>query len=387
MPDDARVLVAVPNQQWVHTQVAVALIRFARAKGVVIMLPNHRPVENNRNVIVQEFLKGPYQWLFMMDDDNPPINDPLELIQYDKDVMILPTPIWHNRREDLQKAKPMFLLNALDQMGQGYVAHAPQQGLQQVDSGGTGCLLIHRRVLEKFREEKVIPFERYVDEEGIVVLGSDLSFCEKVKEQGFTIWAHYDYPCMHYKEVELLTAYRVSNQRDIVCANAPNMNTPEYWDEQWATRPERNYPYYDKIIELCAGKKVLDFGCGRGDLLAKLGDRASGLDISKKAVEVCLGRGLMAEQGSEIVGGYDVIVATELLEHVDEDEELLNTFFEHTDRVIYAVPHNCLPPGLEPEHRRVYTLEYCQRITPHFKRSWNYYDYLLVLAERNGTGG
>jgi len=135
---------------------------------------------------------------------------------------------------------------------------------------------------------------------------------------------------------------------------------------------------------MCKGHRTLDFGCGRGDLLAMLED-GEGMDLSEQAVKVCTERGLVASVGSIPVGHWGTIVATELLEHLDDDKAMLETFFEHTDRVIYAVPHNCLPPGLEPEHRRVYTQEYVRQITPYFKTSWNYYDYLVVLAERDGV--
>ena len=33
--------------------------------------------------------------------------------------------------------------------------------------------------------------------------GNDISFCERARECGFEIFAHYDYPCGHVNEIEV----------------------------------------------------------------------------------------------------------------------------------------------------------------------------------------
>jgi hypothetical protein len=80
----------------------------------------------------------------------------------------------------------------------------------------------------------------------------------------------------------------------------------------------------------------------------------------------------------------DVIVSTEVLEHVPHDRSLIREWLEHAPRLIYTVPNNCLPPGLEKEHLRVYWPEYCRQITPHLQ-TITYCgdgDYLIVEALR-----
>ena len=42
-----------------------------------------------------------------------------------------------------------------------------------------------------------------VNQNGLVDTSGDYSFCEKTKEAGFRIWTHYDYPYMHFNELEL----------------------------------------------------------------------------------------------------------------------------------------------------------------------------------------
>jgi len=161
-----------------------------------------------------------------------------------------------------------------------------------------------------------------------------------------------------------------------------NINTQEYWDREWSTRDERTYPYYPKIAELVGGKRVLDFGCGRGTLMRLL-PNSYGIDISEKAIEIVKERGMNGHVGTEPKGIWDVIVSTEVLEHLDDDAGMLKKFFKHTDTVIYSVPHNSLGPDVEPEHQRIYTKEYVKKITPYLKRIWEIDNYLLVLASKN----
>ena len=60
-------------------------------------------------------------------------------------------------------------------------------------------MLIKREVLEALK----VPFSRDLDDDGVMVLGSDYLFCLRAEDHGFEIWCHYDYPCRHYKEIEL----------------------------------------------------------------------------------------------------------------------------------------------------------------------------------------
>lgn len=172
----------------------------------MVILPTHTPIENNRNLIVRDFLRGEFSHLLMFDADNPPSRNPLELIELDKDVMILPTPQWHLTAEDGALGKFPIYWNCMDEdlEGDGWKEHSPQSGLQEIDAGGSGCMLIARRVLEQIKR----PFERTWDEDGVCVYGSDFWFCKKAKDHGFTIWTHYAYPCLHFKEVEMGEVYQ-----------------------------------------------------------------------------------------------------------------------------------------------------------------------------------
>ena len=91
------------------------------------------------------------------------------------------------------------------------------------------------------------------------------------------------------------------------------------------------------------GGRILDAGCGTGSLLVKLalrGYEVYGMDISEDSVrrtEECL-RSLMPEAESVVKqgsaeqidypdGGFDAVIATEILEHVEKDHLAVREFY------------------------------------------------------------
>lgn len=110
----------------------------------------------------------------------------------------------------------------------------------------------------------------------------------------------------------------------------------DYWDERdkkrIVTEPARRrargiLPFVD------AGDTVLDIGCGTGETLEVLRSEkqieGTGLDISKKALEVVSGKGFetmltdLSKPGSHLEGIWDHIVLFEVAEHVIDTEVLM----------------------------------------------------------------
>lgn len=150
-----------------------------------------------------DFLKGGEDYWLSMDDDNPPTKNPLDLVELDLDLIGLPTPVWHSA---VLGDRPYYY-NALDKVGEeGYKPHEPAEDLQEVDAVGSGCFLVSRRVIERIAYTQ--PFMREWGKDGVVIKGGDFSFCDKVKKAGFKVWTHFDYPCLHFNEVELTEAIR-----------------------------------------------------------------------------------------------------------------------------------------------------------------------------------
>lgn len=197
----SNVLVTVTNTGWIHKCTIEALLKISQEKShnVEIRLPTENPYENNLNHIVKDFIDGNFDYWLQIDSDNAPIRNPLELISLDKDVMLMPYLQWHCTNEDIELGNYPIVCLIMDDVGDGFKEHKNMSGLQEVDAGGSGCMLIARKVLQKLQ----FPFTRTFDRYGRVEIGVDFNFCRRARDLGFKIWCHYDYPVTHFKQLEL----------------------------------------------------------------------------------------------------------------------------------------------------------------------------------------
>lgn len=195
------VYLTVPNGDgWLHKHVHFAVIKILQDGRYRVRhdCPTHSPYVNNLHHCMKDFLNGGEDFWLTIDTDNPPLGNPLDLIEYNCDVVGFPTPVWHS---EIKGDQPWYF-NALDIQGEGYTPHKVCEGIQEVDAVGSGCLLISRQVILKLKDQQ--PFMRTWNQDGTVDVGGDYSFCRKVKAAGFRIWTHYDYPCRHFNEIELI---------------------------------------------------------------------------------------------------------------------------------------------------------------------------------------
>ncbi len=194
----------IPNTGWIHKHAHFAACKILADKRYRVRhdCPTHSPYVNNLHHCMNDFLENGEEYWLTFDADNPPTNNPLDLVEFDCDVISCPTPVWHNA----VKGDRPYYFNALKIKDDGYTPNTECTGLQEVDAVGSGCLLIARRVMLKLRDQQ--PFARIWNKNGTVEVGGDYSFCRKAKKAGFRIWAHYDYPCMHFNELELTEVIR-----------------------------------------------------------------------------------------------------------------------------------------------------------------------------------
>lgn len=194
------VYITVPNSDgWLHKNVHFAIIKMLQDDRYKLRhdCPSHKPYVQNLHKCMWDFINGGEDYWLTIDTDNPPTNNPLDLVEFDCDIIGCPTPVWHNA---VKGDRPWYF-NALDKKKDGYKPHMECDGLQEVDAVGSGCLLISRRVLMALKDQK--PFFRKWNEDGTVEMSGDYSFCEKAKQAGFKIWTHYNYICQHFNELEL----------------------------------------------------------------------------------------------------------------------------------------------------------------------------------------
>ena len=162
-----------------------------------------KPVCNNRNTIVREFLLNPPEkahFLLMMDNDVAPKKNVLDYVEKDLDIVVFPCPIWQ-WRQDPNEPLIYNITVAGDHGMKVGVSLKASGGLIEISEGGTGAILIARRVLE--HPDMVYPFREVVNKNGLSTMGHDLAFCARARAVGFKVWAALGCQCSHWEEVDL----------------------------------------------------------------------------------------------------------------------------------------------------------------------------------------
>lgn len=156
---------------------------------------------------------------------------------------------------------------------------------------------------------------------------------------------------------------------------------PGHWDQIWEEEGAdtwRRYPGCFGRICWAVGhfNEVLELGCGTGVLARRLsdfGNAVTGLDLSATAIAQLPPtiKGIVATLPDIPLPdhSFDVVVATETLEHIEDDHACIKKAVQVLrpgGRVYVAVPNNCLGPDEDPEHLRKYTPEQIEALfSPH----------------------
>jgi GT2 family glycosyltransferase len=190
-----KIYLSIPNEGWIRSELAMKLPRWLKETSheVYFESSNEKPIEHNRNSIVQRFLASDKDYLLQIDSDVVPNANPLYLVDLRLDIVSAPCWIYQHKNflNVYRFDKNKEFLMPLDLKSNKHIV--------EVDATGSGVLLVSRKVLETIKA----PFARKYDENGIAILGQDLYFCEKAREAGFKIYAHFDYISKHYKTIDL----------------------------------------------------------------------------------------------------------------------------------------------------------------------------------------
>lgn len=221
----AKVMIAIPNLGWSRVELANHLMMTVSREDryqLSVQWPSDKPYEKNINKLVHEtFLPSDADFLWLVDSDNPPAKiegrpkdpvtgiryNPLDLVQLNRDIISCPTP--QPREGDVFW---VIMDDAPEQTGVQWeaVRQVPpekRRSLQKIDATGSGCILIARRVLED--PDMKAPFVQNWNEQGIPELTGDFTFCKRARKAGYSVWAHWDYRCAHFKETDVTDRFRI----------------------------------------------------------------------------------------------------------------------------------------------------------------------------------
>jgi len=256
--DPYKLYVAILNRGWIRREmVDTVLPAISKTVGIVTTLEKLKktwdhPISSNRNKIVKRFLKTDNDYLMMIDNDVVPLFNPAHFVFANKDIIGFPAKVrqgdrqlnWvaYVRRPDRHEYAPVDFTKVEQDIE-----------LLSVDVVGTGCILIHRKVLEDIKA----PFHIHFDEDGILTMGTDFAFCERVKEKGYEIFTTPKRVCEHFKELGMLDMQSYSDS-DGVDTIAQKYGIP--WGG-YAINPI-DWEFIKCIILDTTPAKIIEFGSG-----------------------------------------------------------------------------------------------------------------------------
>lgn len=181
---------------------AFSLIQLTQSRasrlGPFVRIKGSGLLSKQRNRLVKQFLETKSDWLLMMDSDEQlPVSSFDKLVEaaHEKERPVVAGLVFASFETGFPYPKPIPTI--FQDAPEGFLPlnNYDKDSLFEVDAAGTGCLLIHRSVLEKMRDE--------ADEhqgpdwcwfwDGPIHgnwIGEDLQFCRRVKSLGFPIYAH-----------------------------------------------------------------------------------------------------------------------------------------------------------------------------------------------------
>jgi 2-polyprenyl-3-methyl-5-hydroxy-6-metoxy-1,4-benzoquinol methylase len=312
------------------------------------------------------------EWVFLMDVDQtfPPMTIPRLMDTAKRQGAKIVSVLYHLGRAPYapvagwvkEKDGEEIYVNAKGESWRDYYAPLGQ-GVVEVDWVGSGGLLIHRDVLA------AIGWPPFLDEwtPGLSFrkLGHDITFSERARAAGFKLYVDTAVNSGHgkfqYFDQTWAEGFNNSNMLDAMGGVIHRQALEaEYWDTVWQDELIRGYErekqYADTfkaIVDLVPDNaQVADAGCGGGVLMTKLRDekkaQCTGLDFSAQAIDIIHRKGFPGRvvdfRNFEVNGDggkYDVVVATHVLEHMQEDKaflQKLKTMCKRGGQVIVATP-------------------------------------------------
>lgn len=179
-----------------------------------------------------------------------------------------------------------------------------------------------------------------------------------------------------------------------------NINTRNYWENRFSSGDWELCQGRIQTADFAMGQlphlpiernfngTILDFGCGLGDAIPIYKDhfpnaKLIGMDISQSAIDKCMIKyGLIGSffQGTvENIFDVDVIIASNVLEHLDNDKDIVRALLSKCKQLYIIVPYDEMP--LCSEHINRYREDYFSEFENYdykiFKcQGWSYFGFM-----------
>jgi hypothetical protein len=196
---DKKVLIGMPCGSGLVPSLTVqSLLQLRKPCACAFSIIDRQRIDKSRNYFVSELLKTDFDYLMMIDDDNPIPPDTLEkFLEDDKDVVIAPI-MTRNPNKDGNHDLCAYYSQEVD-AGDGekflyynFITKFRDEGpLHKIDAGGTGCILIKREVLETIASKYEFPFEfgdKVFRSGKRRTMSEDAEFTERCILNGYEVW-------------------------------------------------------------------------------------------------------------------------------------------------------------------------------------------------------
>ena len=197
------ILIGMPSGSGqVPVSMVQSLLQLHKPYPCAFMAVERQRIDKARNAIAMEALRGGFDYLFFIDDDNPVPEDTLErFIQDDKDIVVAPI-LARNPDKDGNYKLCVFYGEEIDglRVYRNVTDFRDDGPLHKVDAAGTGAMLIKRKVLEKLNakyqnlmfEFGDIKLDKHIMVDGKLwgrrTMSEDCEFSERSVDAGFEIW-------------------------------------------------------------------------------------------------------------------------------------------------------------------------------------------------------
>lgn len=214
MKSSHKVAIGMVNDGSINANLVVDLLQIRTQRGhqmdEFFQVSNIGLLTRSRNLLVKTFLdKSKADWLLMIDaDERLTIEtwDKLTSAAHNKERPIVSGLVFAAFFDDEDGSlRPIpTIYRELPESGLQAIDDYPLDEVIEVDAAGTGCLLIHRSILELLQEKATENQGRdwawFVD--GAIAgrwFGEDLLFSKRLKSLGIKIHAHTGAICAHNK--------------------------------------------------------------------------------------------------------------------------------------------------------------------------------------------